>query len=348
LQLKIYQVGKKKILVAGGTGYIGSHTIVDLIERGYDVVSVDNGINSDTNALIGIKKITGVKVPHYDLDLCDSDALSYVFAQHSDISGVIHFAALKAVGESVEKPIIYFKNNINSLLNILDYCRSGQVEALVFSSSCTVYGDVRHSPVDEHTPLQEAASPYGRTKQIGEQIIVDSVQGTACKSVLLRYFNPAGAHPSGHIGEAPSSAAQNLVPMVMQTAVGQRESMTVFGTDYDTRDGSCIRDYIHVCDLAAAHSLALGRIYEGKQETQNDIFNLGIGEGLTVLEIINAFETQTGVKLNYKLGPRRAGDIQAIYCDNTKARAILGWSPQYNVVDIVKTAWAWEQSRNKK
>ncbi|MBP6445693.1 MAG: UDP-glucose 4-epimerase GalE [Saprospiraceae bacterium] len=337
---------KKKVLVTGGTGYIGSHTLIDLIENGYDVVCADNGCNSDTSSLLAIEKITGVKVPYFHIDLCDLSGAETIFKSHPDIQGVIHFAALKAVGESVEKPIQYFRNNIDSLINTLDLCLKYDVKAFIFSSSCTVYGDVSSSPVDENTPLQEAASPYGRTKQIGEQIITDTIKNKSLKSILLRYFNPAGAHPSGHLGESPINPPQNLVPVITETAIGKRNSMTVYGDDYPTRDGSCVRDYIHVCDLAHAHTLALNYIFEGLQSIQTEIFNVGIGNGLTVLEIIRAFEKVSGEKLNYQIGGRRPGDIMAIYSDYRKAKNLLGWNPKYNVNDIMHTAWLWEKNRS--
>jgi UDP-glucose 4-epimerase len=336
-----------KILVTGGTGYIGSHTIVDLVEHGYEVVSVDSGFNSDLSVLEGIKRITGIDVIHYQGDLCDVTFVQKIFKDHPDISGVIHFAALKAVGESVEKPLLYFRNNIDSLINVLECSIQVGVKAFVFSSSCTVYGDVTVSPVDENTPLQVAASPYGRTKQIGENIIEDTIKHTNTQGILLRYFNPAGAHPSGHIGESPINIAQNLVPVITETAIGKRDHMTVYGHDYPSRDGSCVRDYVHVCDLASAHRLALAHMISGVQMSSIDIFNLGIGSGLTVLEIISAFEEETQIKLPYTIGNRRSGDVGAIYCDNTKAKDILGWLPKYDVRDIVRSAWAWEKKRNK-
>ena len=335
----------QKVLVTGGTGYIGSHTIIDLIENGYEVVCVDNGSNSNTSSLAAVKDITGIDVPYYHLDLCELDGVKRIFTEHPDIKGVIHFAALKAVGESVEQPIRYFRNNLDSLINILDVATQNHVEALIFSSSCTVYGDVTHSPVTEETPLQEAASPYGRTKQMGEQMITDSLKNSSVKSILLRYFNPAGAHASAKLGESPVNPAQNLVPVITETAIGKRKEMTVFGDDYPTRDGSAIRDYIHVVDLAHAHTLALRYIFEGKQQVSTDVFNVGIGNGLSVLEIIHAFESQTGEKLNYKVGPRRAGDIMAIYSDYTKAKKLLGWEPKLDVNDIMRSAWAWEKER---
>ena len=337
---------KIKVLVTGGTGYVGSHTIVDLIENGFDVICVDNECNSDRSSLHAVERITGTKVPFYPIDLCDLKATEVIFIDHPDISGVIHFAALKAVGESVEEPIKYFRNNIDALINILDLSLKYHVNAFIFSSSCTVYGHVEKSPVDENTPLQEAASPYGRTKQIGEQIIADSLKNTRIKSILLRYFNPAGAHPSLQLGESPINPALNLVPIITETAIGKRKKMTVFGTDYPTRDGSCIRDYIHVCDLAHAHTLALKYSFEGHQNQDIDVFNIGIGNGLSVLEIIAAFEKVSGRKLNYETGPRREGDVMAIYSDYSKAKNHLGWSPGLNVEDIMKSAWEWEKKRS--
>ena len=337
-----------KVLVTGGTGYIGSHTIIDLIENGYEVVCADNGINSDTSSLAAIKKITGVDVPYFHVDLCDLNASETIFKAHPDIVGIIHFAALKSVGESVEKPLLYFRNNLESLINILDLSIKYGTKAFIFSSSCTVYGDVDKSPVDENTPWQEAASPYGRTKQIGEQIVTDILKNTDVKSILLRYFNPAGAHPTALLGESPINPPQNLVPIITETAIGKRSKMTVFGNDYPTRDGSCIRDYIHICDLARAHTLSLKYILEEKQKQQNEIFNVGIGNGLSVLEIITAFESLTGQKLNYDIGDRRPGDVMSIYSNHNKATEKLGWIPEMNVADIMNTAWAWEMKRTGK
>lgn len=336
---------KEKVLVTGGTGYIGSHILVDLIEQGYDVVCVDNGVNSDSSILKTIEKMTGTLIPYFHTDLCDLAATEKIFLSHPDIAGVIHLAALKSVGESVEKPILYFRNNIISLINILDLSIRYNVKAFIFSSSCTVYGDVTHSPVDENTPLGEAASPYGRTKQIGEQIVTDSIKNTGVKSILLRYFNPAGAHPSGLIGESPLQSAQNLVPVITETAIGKRPEMTVYGTDYPTRDGSCIRDYIHVCDLAKAHILAIRYLFDQQQEAGTDVYNIGIGNGLSVMEIIAAFEKVNGIKLNYIIGSKRPGDVMAIYSDYSKAKKNLGWTPQYDVDDIMYSSWLWEKNR---
>lgn len=337
-----------KILVTGGAGYIGSHTVLDLLEHGYEVICADNGINSDTHNLEAVQKMTGKSVAFYPIDLCDAEATQQLFQEHPDIDGIIHFAALKAVGESVEKPLLYFKNNIESLLNVLDGALRYKVKSFIFSSSCTVYGNTEICPVNESTPLQEASSPYGRTKQMGEQILTDTLKNQKhLQCILLRYFNPAGAHVSGLMGEAPVNPPLNLVPVITEVAIGKREKMTVYGTDYPTRDGSCIRDYIHVMDLARAHTLAMRHVLSGAQKEVTDIFNLGIGEGLTVLEIIEAFERNTGIKLHYELGPRRPGDVVAIYSDYNKASRILGWQPQYDVNDIVTTAWEWEKNRQK-
>jgi len=337
----------KKVLVTGGTGFIGSHTIVDLINHGYEVISADNYTNSNAEPLESIKQITGVAVKNYEVDLCDLEATEQIFKDHKDIVGIIHFAALKAVGESVEKPILYFKNNLNSLLNILECCQKYEIPNLIFSSSCTVYGNADELPVTEKTPEKEAESPYGRTKQIGEKLIKDSLKGSHTNAISLRYFNPAGAHRSGLMGESPVNIAQNLVPVITETAIGKRKSMTVFGDDYDTRDGSCIRDYIHVMDLASAHTKSLEYLIQGNNEAYYEVFNLGIGAGVSVLEAIHAFESTTGKKLNYEIGPRRPGDVIAIYADDQLAREKLKWTPEYSIEDIMSTAWAWEKARTK-
>ena len=334
-----------KVLVTGGCGYIGSHTLVSLIESGYEVISIDNLVNSFEEALSGVEAITGKRVKNYNIDLCDSEKVSEVFEAHPDIEAVIHFAALKAVGESVEKPLLYFRNNINSLINLIDEVKKHDISNFIFSSSCTVYGQATDLPVTEQTDMKDAESPYGRTKQIGEHILKD-VSGIWGLNVLsLRYFNPAGAHPSGHIGEAPKVVAMNLVPVITETAAGKREKCIVFGDDYDTRDGSCVRDYIHVVDLANAHTKAVNYLMEGKNNENYEVFNLGIGEGVTVLEAINAFEKVSGQKLNYEIGPRRAGDVIAIYSNYKKAKEHLGWNPQLGIEDIMHSAWQWEQNR---
>lgn len=337
----------KKILVTGGTGYIGSHTIIDLIENGFTPVSLDNGINSDSSILDQVEEITGVKVRHYAVDLCDYETTRSVFEKER-FDGVIHFAALKAVGESVAYPFKYFRNNLNSTLNALELSKEFGVKAFIFSSSCTVYGNVESSPVTESTPLMDAASPYGRTKQMGEQMIQDTIaENSQTKAIILRYFNPAGAHISGLIGEAPTNQALNLVPVITETAIGKRPSMSVFGTDYPTRDGSCIRDYIHVMDLAHAHTLALKSIMDDQQQIPIEIYNLGIGAGASVLEVIHAFESVTGQSLNYVITERRPGDVVAIYANYEKAKTQLSWEPKYNIEDIMRTAWEWEIKRSK-
>ena len=337
-----------KILVTGGTGYIGSHTIVDLIDNGFEVVSIDNLTNSNDDVLEGVEKITGVKVKNYQIDLVDLASLLQVFRDHPDCSGIIHFAAFKLVGESVEKPLAYFRNNLLGLINLLTCMETFGVPNLIFSSSCSVYGNAEELPVTETTPFQEAESPYARTKQMGEQIIRDFASvHPENNAVLLRYFNPAGAHESALIGEAPSNPASNLVPVITETAIGKRKSMTVFGADYDTRDGSCIRDYIHVMDLANAHTKAMQYLLNKKNETNCEVFNLGIGEGVSVLEAIHAFERVSDKKLKYEIGPRRPGDVIAIYADKKRSEQKLGWKPQRDIDAIMKTAWAWEQERSK-
>jgi UDP-glucose 4-epimerase len=338
----------KKILVTGGCGYIGSHTIIDLINTGFDVISVDNFINSDASPLASIEAITGVKVKNYEVDLCDLDATRRIFKENPNIAGVIHFAALKAVGESVEKPLLYYRNNINSLLNILTCQEEFNVKNLIFSSSCSVYGNAKVLPVTENTPLQAAESPYARTKQLGEDIIRDfTMINPFITAISLRYFNPSGAHESGLMGESPVNPALNLVPVVTETAIGKRGEVVVFGDDYPTRDGSCIRDYIHVMDLARAHTLAMKFVIEGKNTDNYEVFNLGIGEGVTVLEAINAFEKVNKIKLNYRIGPRRPGDVVAIYANNDKAKNLLGWEASRSIEDIMRTAWIWEKKRSE-
>lgn len=338
----------KKVLVTGGCGYIGSHTIIDLIDNGFEVISVDNNVNSDLKALAGIQAITDKLVKNYTIDLCDLDKTRKIFS-NDKIDGVIHFAALKSVGESVFQPIRYFHNNINSLLNILSCCEEFGVDNLIFSSSCSVYGNAKDLPVTELTPFEKAESPYARTKQMGEHIIEDfCTHNSKFKSILLRYFNPAGAHESGLIGEAPSNKASNLVPVITETAIGKRKEMTVFGDDYKTRDGSCIRDYIHVMDLANAHTKAIQYLFGDENQQACEVYNLGIGEGVTVLEAIQAFEKVTGQKLNYQVGARRPGDVEAIYANLNKASQNLGWKPTRSIEDIMKTAWVWEQQRSEK
>jgi UDP-glucose 4-epimerase len=338
----------QKILVTGGCGYIGSHTIVDLIDHGFEVISIDNLSNSTEDALQGIETITGRKVSNYQVDLADLEATRSVFETNPDIVGIIHFAALKLVGESVDKPLQYFRNNLIGLLNVLSCMQEYGVKHHIFSSSCSVYGNATELPVTEKTPRMEAESPYARTKQMGEDIIQDFSRAfPEYQNILLRYFNPAGAHESALIGEAPSNPATNLVPVITETAYGKRKEMTVFGDDYHTRDGSCIRDYIHVMDLANAHTKALQYLLEGRNNTNCEIFNLGIGEGVSVLEAIHAFEKVTGQQLNYRIGARRPGDVVAIYANYKKAAERLGWEPRRNIEDIMKTAWNWEVKRSE-
>ncbi|QHS61180.1 UDP-glucose 4-epimerase GalE [Chitinophaga agri] len=331
-----------KVLVTGGCGYIGSHTIVDLINNGFDVVSVDSNIRSSTQLLEGVEKITGRKIRNYKVDLCNLEDTHAVFHENRDIVGVIHFAALKTVPESVADPLFYFHNNIESLVNILKCVKEFNIPNLVFSSSCSVYGNATELPVVESTPLLEAQSPYARTKQMGEQIIRDYSRVNSTQSILLRYFNPVGAHSSALIGELPLGRPDNLVPFITQTAIGKLPKLTVFGHDYDTRDGSCIRDYIHVMDIANAHTKALQYLLDKKNKENCEVFNLGTGNGVTVLEAIKAFEKISGVKLNYELGPRRPGDVIAIYANNTKAKELLGWEANTGIEDMMRTAWQWE------
>lgn len=331
------------ILVTGGSGYIGSHTIVDLINNGFNVLSVDNNSRSNPTMLEGVEKITGIKVKNYKVDLCNFDDTFAIFQENTDIEGIIHFAAYKAVGESVEKPLMYFENNLTSLINLLKCVQEFKIPYFVFSSSCTVYGNPDHIPVTEQTPPKPAESPYGYTKQMGEQIINEFAKSTGTQCILLRYFNPVGAHPSIHIGETPIGKPQNLVPGITQTAIGKLAKMTVHGNDYNTRDGSCIRDFIHVSDIAHAHTLAIEYLEQDKNDGLCEVFNLGTGNGVTVLEAIQSFEKVSGVKLNYEIGPRRAGDVIAIYANNDLARTKLGWEPQFSLDEMMLTAWQWEQ-----
>ena len=337
----------KKVLVTGGCGYIGSHTLVDLIENGYAVVSVDNLSNADESALEGIRAVTGVSVSNYRTDLCDLAETRKVFRDHPDLTGIIHFAALKSVEESVFQPLRYYHNNLESLVNILKCAEEYQVPHLIFSSSCSVYGNAESLPVTESTPFREAECPYARTTQVGEKMIEDYCRSRdRFQAVLLRYFNPAGAHESALLGESPRNKATNLVPVITETALGKRGSMTVFGTDYHTRDGSCVRDYIHVMDLANAHTKSLQYLERLSGEPVCEVFNVGIGEGVTVLEAIRAFEAVSGTRLPHTLGPRRAGDVEAIYANKDKAVRLLGWEARRDVRDIMRTAWAWELARS--
>ena len=335
---------KQTILVTGGTGFIGSHTTVELIEAGYDVVIVDDLSNSKIEVLDGIEKITGVRPAFEKVDLRDKDAAEAVFQKYPKISGIIHFAASKAVGESVQKPLLYYRNNIVSLINLLELMPQYDVKGIIFSSSCTVYGQPKpeNLPVTELAPHQKATSPYGNTKEINEQIIYDYINsGANIKSIVLRYFNPIGAHPSALIGELPNGVPNNLIPFVTQTAMGIRKELTIFGNDYNTPDGTCIRDYIYVVDLAKAHVAAMARVLD--QDTdQIEYFNVGTGHGNSTKEIVDAFEKATGVKLNWKYGPRREGDIEKIWGNVDKANNVLGWKADTPLEDVLASAWKWQ------
>ena len=334
---------KETILVTGGTGFIGSHTTVELQNAGYEVVIVDNLSNSQANVIDGIEKITGKRPAFEQVDLRDMEATEAVFKKYPAISGIIHFAASKAVGESVEKPLMYYRNNILSLVNLLELMPRYGVKGIIFSSSCTVYGQPDQLPATEETPIKKAESPYGNTKQINEEIIQDTVRsGSPIKSIILRYFNPIGSHPSAIIGEMPNDVPQNLIPYLTQTAIGIREKLSVFGDDYNTPDGSCIRDYIYVVDLAKAHVCAMTRIMEDKTDEPVEIYNIGTGRGTSVLELIHAFEKATGVKLNYQIVGRRAGDIEKVWGNVDKANRVLGWKADTPLEDVLATAWKWQ------
>ena len=336
---------KQTILVTGGTGFIGSHTTVELQEAGYDVVIVDNLSNSKIEVLDGIEKITGIRPAFEEVNLEDKEATERVFQKYPNIEGIIHFAASKAVGESVEKPLMYYRNNVVSLINLLEMMPKYNVKGFIFSSSCTVYGQPNQEnlPVTEDAPHQKATSPYGNTKEINEQIIYDYIHsGAAIKSIVLRYFNPIGAHPTAHIGELPNGVPNNLIPFVTQTAMGIREQLTIFGNDYSTEDGTCIRDYIYVVDLAKAHVAAMARVLD-KETDKIEYFNIGTGSGNSTLEIVTTFEKATGVKVNWKFGPRREGDIEKIWGDCTKANTVLGWKADTPLEDVLASAWKWQQ-----
>ena len=335
-----------RILVTGGTGYIGSHTVVCLMQQGYDVVIVDNLSNSNIEVLNGIENIVGRKPDFENLDCMDYPNMNRLFSQYTDIEAVIHFTASKAVGESVEKPLLYYRNNIGSLITLLELMLAHGVQNIVFSSSCTVYGqpDAKHLPVDETAPIQKALSPYGNTKQINEEIIQDTCHANAnLHATILRYFNPIGAHPSAEIGELPNGVPNNLLPFVTQTASGLREKLRVFGDDYNTPDGSCIRDYIYVMDLAKAHVQAVERMLAQKATDQVEIFNLGTGRGLSVLEILNTFIKVTGVHLKYEIVGRREGDIEQVWANPKKANEVLGWKADTPVEEVLLSAWNWEK-----
>lgn len=340
---------KGKILVTGGAGYIGSHTAVELQNAGYEVVIIDNLSNSTADSIDGIEQITGKRPVFEKVDCNDLEALESVFVRHAGISGIIHFAASKAVGESVEKPLLYYRNNLNSLINLLDLMPKHGIKGIVFSSSCTVYGEPDQNPIDENAPIKPAASPYGNSKQINEEIIQDFVRsGANIKSIILRYFNPIGAHPSALIGELPNGVPQNLVPFITQTALGIRKELSVFGDDYNTPDGSCIRDFINVVDLAKAHVVAIDRMLEDKSDEKVEIFNLGTGNGLSVLQLINVFEKVSGQKLNYKIVGRRAGDIEKIWAEPSHANNVLGWTAKETVEDTIASAWKWQLKLREK
>lgn len=340
---------RELILVTGGTGYIGSHTAVELIEAGYDVVIVDNLSNSNADVIDGIEKICGKQLPLEICDCSDYDAMKAVFSKYEKISAVIHFAASKAVGESVQKPLLYYRNNLVSLITMLRLMSEFKCKGFVFSSSCTVYGQPDVLPVDENASVKPAMSPYGNTKQVGEEIIRDAaLAGLPFKSILLRYFNPIGAHPSAEIGELPLGVPQNLVPFVTQTAAGIRQKLSVFGNDYNTPDGSCIRDYIDIVDLARAHVIAMKRLLNGKAEKELEIFNLGTGKGLSVLEILKTFEKVTGVNLNYEIVGRREGDIEQIWANPDYANNVLGWKSEKSAEETLLSAWKWQQKLMKK
>ena len=342
---------KRTILVTGGTGFIGSHTTVELINAGYNVVIVDNLSNSNADVVDGIEQITGVRPAFEKVDCNDVPALEAVFQKYKGIEGIIHFAASKAVGESVFKPLLYYRNNLNSLMNLLELMPKYDVKGIIFSSSCTVYGqpDKENLPVTEQAPIKKAESPYGNTKQICEEIIQDYIKsGAPVKAILLRYFNPIGAHPSAIIGEMPNGVPANLIPYLTQTAIGIRKELSVFGDDYDTPDGSCIRDFIYVVDLAKAHVCAMAHILDGKMEQAVDVFNVGTGKGNSVLELINTFEECTGVKLPYKIVGRRAGDIEQVWGNVDKANKVLGWKAEHTLAEALSSAWKWQKELRRR
>jgi UDP-glucose 4-epimerase len=336
-----------KILVTGGAGYIGSHTAVELLQRGHDVIIVDNLSRSSIKVLDAIERITGTRPTFIQQDLCDPAETQKIFKNNPGIEAVIHFAAFKAVNESVENPLLYYKNNLYSLVNVLEGMKSFKVPYFVFSSSCTVYGSPEKLPVKEDTPIQPAASPYGETKQICEKIIADTVKSSEIKNISLRYFNPTGAHDTAIIGELPIGIPNNLIPFITQTAIGIRECLSVFGGDYKTPDGTCIRDFIHVVDLAKAHIVALERLTQNRNLSNNEIFNLATGKGYSILETIKSFEKVSGEKLNYKIVGRRPGDVEQIWADTSYANDVLGWKAERDLDNMMLTAWTWEMALNK-
>jgi UDP-glucose 4-epimerase len=339
----------KKILVTGGAGYIGSHAVVELAQAGYEPIIVDDFSNSKESVLAGLRDILGRDVPCHHVDCGNAAALREVFRKEGNVQGVIHFAAFKAVGESVQKPLAYFQNNVGSLLTLIEVMNEVGVENLVFSSSCTVYGVPDQLPVTEATPTKPASSPYGRTKQMCEDIVHDvaGAPGNKLRTILLRYFNPIGAHPSAKIGELPLGVPNNLVPFITQTAAGLRDKLTIFGNDYDTPDGTNVRDYIYVVDLAKAHIVAVQRLLDRKATDAVETFNIGTGHGNTVLEVVTTFEQASGQKLNYAIGPRRPGDVPAIYADATKAAEVLGFETETSLFDALASAWKWQQTLGK-
>lgn len=339
---------KNKIVVTGGAGYIGSHTIIEILEHtDYDVISIDNFSNSSNKTFERIKNITGKDVVNYNIDLCDKEATCSVFEKEKNIVGIIHFAAFKSVPESVDKPYIYYNNNIHSLVSILETCLKYNVVNFIFSSSCSVYGNITELPVKEDTPFNKAQSPYAETKQIGEGILRDyATANKQLQTIALRYFNPVGAHSSGLIGEDPINKPTSLVPVITQTAIGKINNMMVYGLDYTTRDGSCIRDYIHVTDIAIAHIKALDYIIEKRNKENFSVINLGTGNGVSVLEAIASFEKIAGMKLNYTIGKRREGDVEAIYSETSKSKKELKWEPKFNLDEMMKSAWKWELQLN--
>lgn len=337
-----------KILITGGAGYIGSHTIIDILENtNWEIISIDNYSTSSETTYQRIENITGKKITYYNVDLKDFESTKKVFEKNPDIKGIIHFAAHKWVGDSVENPLKYYNNNLIGLTNILSLQKEFNINYLIFSSSCSVYGNIDSLPVTENTKLNKAESPYAYTKQVGERIIEDFINANNhLKAISLRYFNPVGAHMSGLNGEI-QPIPNNLIPYVTQTAIGKINQLIIYGNDYNTKDGTCIRDYIHVSDIASAHVAALKTLFENANFPNYDVINLGSGNGVSVLEIINAFEQQNNIKLNYKFGPRRQGDVESIYSDSSKALKVLGWKTNYNINDMVKSAWLWEQNLNK-
>ena len=337
----------QKVLVTGGLGYIGSHTVVELQNAGFEVVIIDNLSNSSMEVLDGIIEITG-KIPLFEkIDLRQKSEVIQFFEKYQDISGIIHFAASKAVGESVENPLLYYENNLSTLIYLLQACNNYTIENFIFSSSCTVYGEPDKLPIDESAPIKKATSPYGNTKQISEEILNDSCKVSNLKSIALRYFNPIGAHDSSKIGELPLGTPQNLVPFITQTAAGLRDQLSVFGDDYPTEDGSCIRDYIHVVDLAKAHVVALERLLKDRNSNQFETFNIGTGKGSSVLEVVHAFEKVTQQKLNYKIVNRREGDVISVYADTKKANDVLGWKAEKSMEESLLSSWNWEKKVRK-